>query len=206
MARTVEGGRLLCREGEPAGAVVHLIESGAVSVSVTARSGRRATIQVLGVGDLLGVEAFEDEPATRPDGSAEARALVDARVLSISTADLRVAMARSPDVAGRVRSALAARVRSLERHVARMQTLPVRERLRSMLSELAEDHGREVPGGVLVDLPLSQELLASLIGATRESVNRALSDLQGRGHVGRRTGRYLLPPQRKGQPSEVALG
>lgn len=206
MARTIECGRLLCREGEPTGSVVHLIESGVVAVSVTARSGRRATIQVLGAGALLGVEAFEDESAVRPDGSAEARALVDARVRSVATADLRAAMARSPDVAGRVRSALSARVRSLERHLTRMQTLPVRERLRSMLIELAEEHGREVPGGVLVDLPLTQELLASLIGATRESVNRAFSDLQRRGHVARRVGKYLLPTRGGGQSSEVAFG
>jgi hypothetical protein len=52
-------------------------------------------------------------------------------------------------------------------------------------------HGHPVEGGLVIDLPLSQDLIASMVGATRESVNRGLRDLAAADRVRREGGAYV---------------
>jgi len=68
------------------------------------------------------------------------------------------------------------------------------DRLAARLDDLAARFGRPVPGGRCLELPLTQEHLAGLTGATRESVNRALGELAAAGRVERARGRYVVRP------------
>jgi CRP/FNR family transcriptional regulator len=61
-----------------------------------------------------------------------------------------------------------------------------------MLLELAEDFGREVDGEVLIDLPLSQLDLATLVGASRQSVNECLRELREARRIATRRRRFAL--------------
>ena len=65
-------------------------------------------------------------------------------------------------------------------------------RLAKKLLELAASHGVPRPDGVLLDLPLTQEELANMLGVTRESVNRHLSSLRRQGAVSREGRRFLI--------------
>jgi CRP-like cAMP-binding protein len=66
------------------------------------------------------------------------------------------------------------------------------------MDDLGARFGRTVPGGRRLDLPLTQELLAGLTGATRESVNRALAELSAAGRVERSRGGYIVRPGSSG--------
>jgi CRP-like cAMP-binding protein len=70
----------------------------------------------------------------------------------------------------------------------------IADRLATRLDDLAVRFGRPVPGGRSLELPLTQEHLAGLTGATRESVNRALAELAAAGRVQRSRGRYVVRP------------
>jgi CRP-like cAMP-binding protein len=72
------------------------------------------------------------------------------------------------------------------------------ERVRRKLLQLAESHGRVVKGGIRIDFPVSHALLADMIGSSRETVTRALDELQQTGFVTRRghTYRLLVAPSR----------
>ena len=70
--------------------------------------------------------------------------------------------------------------------------LDVGGRLAKKLLELAASHGVPRPDGVLLDLPLTQEALANMVGVTRESANRHLSALRRRGVVSRDGRRFLI--------------
>jgi CRP-like cAMP-binding protein len=59
------------------------------------------------------------------------------------------------------------------------RSLPVRDRLRAELHDLAARFGRDTVGGRRIELPLTQDLLAELVGSARETVNRALRGLHG---------------------------
>ena len=71
------------------------------------------------------------------------------------------------------------------------------DRVRVQLLELAGEHGRVCRDGIRVDLPLTHDLLADMVGCARETVTRALEELQREGFVTRR-GRYyqlLVEPE-----------
>jgi CRP-like cAMP-binding protein len=63
-----------------------------------------------------------------------------------------------------------------------------------------------VPGGRRLDLPLTQERLAGLTGATRESVNRALAELTAAGRVERTRGRYVVRPPHAAGVAALPVG
>jgi CRP/FNR family cyclic AMP-dependent transcriptional regulator len=106
--------------------------------------------------------------------------------------DLARSLERDPWLAAWLAAALMARARAFERALARALVLPVRERLLDVLSELAGSHGVSTNDGIRIPIPLSQEDLGALVGATRESVNRALRQLTASGLIERRGGRYSV--------------
>ena len=82
-----------------------------------------------------------------------------------------------PPVLLRVLEGLAAQIRTLNEELVAVAFQPIRERLAVKLLELASTHGQPDGDGVRVAMDLSQSSLASLIGASRENVNRALRSL-----------------------------
>jgi CRP-like cAMP-binding protein len=66
------------------------------------------------------------------------------------------------------------------------------ERVRRKLLQLARTYGRVGRDGIRIDFPLSHTLLAEMIGSSRETVTRALDELQRRGFVARRGHKYWL--------------
>jgi biotin operon repressor len=79
------------------------------------------------------------------------------------------------------------------------------ERVRRKLLQLARSYGRVVRDGIRIDFPVSHTLLADMIGSSRETVTRALDELQRGGFVARRghTYRLLVPPEHVLRPGEA---
>ena len=166
----VQPGREVIRQGEPY-PDAWVVRSGALLMEVVDHDGHRLVLDVLGPGDLVGGQA---------DGVADAsvRALVTSALLGATAASLGVGLARRARRVTRLASSLA---------WDRLGT-----RLVARLDDLADRFGQPVPGGTRVALPLTQEHLAALTGATRETVNRALAELTEAQRVERRGGRYVV--------------
>jgi biotin operon repressor len=79
------------------------------------------------------------------------------------------------------------------------------ERVRRKLLQLAQSYGRVVRDGIRIDFPVSHTLLADMIGSSRETVTRALDELQRSGFVARRghTYRLLVRPERVPEPARA---
>jgi CRP/FNR family transcriptional regulator len=107
--------------------------------------------------------------------------------------ELHRALGRDPSLAGWFAEALSGRIGRLQawRHAA--MSMGVRGRTLFVLRQLADRWGREHSLGTAVDLPLTQESLACLVGATRESVNRGMHDLRAGGLVFKAGRRYVIP-------------
>ena len=98
----------------------------------------------------------------------------------IPTADFRAFLERSPKAALWILTRLIARLREADRKRAEFGASDTIGRVAARLVELAADYGREQPGGgVRIDLPITQEELASWVGSSREGVNKALHTLRG---------------------------
>lgn len=197
--RRLGPGEVVLHEGERSSCLWVLL-SGAVTLASTTPSGKRATLAVLGPGAVLGehglVGPLIDPRQRGPTLLPEACALIASTVQAIPLSGLPAAMASDPYVAWWLAAAVSWRAVQVERALARVLALRVPQRVWGVLQDLAMEHGHAIPGGLRIGLPLTQDLLASMAGATRESVNRVIAELKGQGLV-RRTGlRYELtcPP------------
>jgi hypothetical protein len=168
----------------------------------TVRVGGRESAELLGAGDVL-------RPwATAPsDGIFETtvawRAQRRAR-LAILDEDFARRVARWPSVASALMDRLAGRHAAWTTHLSIIQAPNLQIRLRSVLWNLAERWGRVTPEGVRLDLSLTHQLLADLVGASRPPVTTALGELERDGHLSRvGPGSWLL---RAGAPEKLRLG
>ena len=175
----VHPGREVVRQGEPF-PDAWVVRSGALLSEVVDAEGHRLILDVLGPGDLVG----GPETATADDS---VRALVPSGLFAAGSIAVRDGLVRRARRAAWLACAIAWD-RLADRLLVRMDDLALR-------------FGRAVPGGRRLELPLTQEHLAALTGSTRESVNRALSELVAAGRVARSNGRYVVrPPPKPNRP------
>ena len=209
----------LGRHGEPLGAV-HVVLSGLVSLTSTSNSGRRAILALVGPGGVVGQEAalaiggpgsgspviigsLPSSPWSLEPHQVDAEAFAACTTLALPALELRGAFHRDPLIAVWLAASMGQRVRAMERSLIRSLSLPVRERVADVLREVASTHGDQQPRGVIVRIRLSQDDIAALVGATRESVNRALRQLEAAGDVCRVDGLYAVrrgPGDQSGVP------
>ena len=80
------------------------------------------------------------------------------------------------------------------------------DRVRQKLVQLAREFGRVNPDGIRIELPLTHDLLAEMVGSARETVTRGLDELQRNGFVAREGHTYtlLIPPEALELPGEIS--
>ena len=165
-------------EGEP-GDRMYVILDGKVKLGQTSPDGRESLLAVLGPGEVFGeLSLFDPGPRT-----ATATAVTDTVVVGLGHADLRPWLTGRPKVAEALLQALAQRLRRTNEALADLVFSDVPGRVAKQLLELADKFGQPGPDGVLVHHDLTQEELAQLVGASRETVNKALADFTQRGWV-----------------------
>jgi CRP/FNR family transcriptional regulator len=176
--RTYEPGQMIYDQGEP-GVTCQIILEGRARVFVIGEDGRELSVNILGPGELFGEMAlFENLPR-----SASVEALSPTHTLELDQTVLIRALRRSPNLALGMLRAMSARLRTTTEDAELLASQPVAERLLRRLERLATWSGRRVHDGVMITPPMTQHELATLVGTTRESVNRALVRLRDQGRV-----------------------
>jgi len=170
---------------------VYLLEKGLVRMFRLSREGAEATLGYVRPGEVFGeLQAISDRGR-----ESFAQAIRPSLVWRIPIPDLRHLMETIPDVAFHITEQVERRFNRIESRVEGLALRDLRSRICLILLELAEDFGRETGSEVLIDLSLSQRDLATLVGASRQSVNeclRGLRDAQQIAYRGRRIA--LLDP------------
>jgi CRP-like cAMP-binding protein len=173
-------GRMLFLEGDRSDDVI-LLREGQVKIVSAGWEGGENLLAIRGPGDLIGeLTAIDDSNHPR---IATAVAMCSVRAQVLPASDFLHFVASRPGVALSLLRALSKRMRDSDRRRVEYGSYDAAHRLARVLLELAGEHGRAVTGGTNIGLPLSQDELAGLIGASRESVARALGTLRARGHV-----------------------
>jgi hypothetical protein len=132
-----------------------------------------------------------------PPGSKEALfGLVDSRLTGISFED-RDRLLELPGAAHALLEQLTATLSQKQETIGNFADTRHIERVRRKLLQLARNHGRVAHDGIRIDFPVSHTLLAEMIGSSRETVTRAVDELQRAGFVARRGHSYrlLVPPE-----------
>ena len=177
MAETrLRRGEVLFHEGD-AGDKLYVVTDGKVKLGRTSSDGRENLLAILGPGQMFGELSLFD-PGPR---SATVTAVTDTAFFSLSHDDLLRWLEGRPGVAHGLLSQLASRLRRANDVVADLVFSDVPGRVAKALLDLADRFGRTADDGVHVHHDLTQEELAQLVGASRETVNKALADFASRG-------------------------
>jgi len=161
--RNYDRGALLFRQGDPA-TELFVVVDGRIAIATQAGDGREAMVAVLEQGGLFGELAlFDDAPR-----SADGRALTDSTVAALGYEAVRQALRARPELLWVMVRLLAERLRATDETLADAVFLDVPARSAKRLLELAGDQDA-------FTIPMTQEELASMIGASRERVNKALA-------------------------------
>jgi CRP-like cAMP-binding protein len=175
----------LYQAGDPTDQVYFLME-GRVKLYRRGPSGRRVTLTFLSPGEVFG------GPALNGDSLHEqgAQATVPSTIYGMSAGDFRTLLSQRPTLGLRVIHRLHRQERILERKIASLVFKTVPERLAESLVEMGDEHGQACRHGHALDLELSQQELADLIGARRQIVNATLKQFEHLGLIERR--RHLI--------------
>lgn len=178
-------GHILWAPGQ-ASAEAQLILSGWVGYQTVTLAGEVATVDVAGPGELVG------DPIPQPGdlpASLGATALGPGETLAIPSSLLDTLRRRHPAFQEALVEQLVARVRRLSGTVSDALYLPVEQRVARRLADLAQ---RAAPGGGPVQLVITQDELATMVGSTRPTINRVLRRIEGDGALSRSRGRITV--------------
>lgn len=179
-------GDVLFHEGDP-GDRLFVIRSGKIKLGRRSSDGRENLLSIQGPGEMFGeLSLFDPGPRT-----ATATVVADAELVELAHTDLVAWLEQHPTVAKHLLKALAHRLRRTNEALADLVFSDVPGRVAKALLDLATRFGEPTDEGVRVAHDLTQEELAQLVGASRETVNKALADFAARGWV-RREGRAVV--------------
>lgn len=161
---------ILVRENDP-GDALFIVLRGNVAVTRTTSEGKENILSILKEGDFFGEMAVLDSSPR----SATIKALQETEVAILSRDDFLDLLRSNPHMSLLLVLGLSARLRATNEAIqaAAFQDIPTR--LAALLLYLSKNFGEDTPGGVRLTLRLTNQEMASMIGTTRESVNRTLN-------------------------------
>jgi CRP/FNR family transcriptional regulator, cyclic AMP receptor protein len=185
-------GQEIFAEGQP-GDRLYIILSGKVKIGRRAPDGRENLLSVQGPSDMFGeLSIFDPGPRT-----SSATAVTEVKAVSLDRPALREWINKRPEIAEQLLRVLARRLRRTNNMLADLIFTDVPGRVAKELLRLAKRFGTQDGGLLRVTHDLTQEEIAQLVGASRETVNKALADFAHRGWL-RLEGKsvLILEPER----------
>ena len=171
-------GEVLFHEGDP-GDTLHLIRTGRLAVRVSTDAGDSATLRILRPGDAFGELALV-APSGRHRRTATVTALERAETLALPRPAFVALCERFPEVERLLLALMAERVDQLSQRLLEALYVGVERRVFRRLVELVDIYA---DGSATPAIPLTQDDLAGLAGATRPTVNQVLQRLAAQGVV-----------------------
>jgi len=160
---------------------LYVVEDGRIAIASRSDDGRESVFALMERGDLFGEMPLLDGLGR----SAEARALEPSQVMEIPYAPVRTLFEERPELLWGVVALLAGRIRSTDSALADSVFLDVTGRTAKRLLELSADEDEFV-------LPVTQEELAGMVGASRERVNKAIANFVRLGWIDQSERRYVI--------------
>jgi CRP/FNR family transcriptional regulator len=174
--RKLKDDTVIFHEGDPA-AAFYLVKLGRVKIYKVASDGREQVLSILGDGQIFGdVPVFDGGPYP-----ATAATMADTEIYQVKREDFEDFVRRHPEVALKLLRVLGQRLRQSMALVRDLSFKQVPHRLAGLLLRLGRDYGSESDKGTLIDMKLSRQEIAEIVGTSRETVTRELKKMEGAG-------------------------
>jgi CRP/FNR family transcriptional regulator len=150
---------------------LYFLVNGKVKLSMLSAEGKEKVLTILQEGDIFGeLSLFDEDPHP-----LTAEVMDDARLLIIPWNEMEKLITDRPSLAIKIIEALSKKTRLLTSQVRELVFQDAAGRLASLLSRLAEDFGREIEEGTVIDLVLTHQEIANLIGSSRVTVTKLMN-------------------------------
>lgn len=166
-------------KAEDEGDTLFVISRGQVKVSIVSKDGREVILSILAEGDFFGEMSLLDGHPR----SANVTTMQETDLLMVRREDFLRLVMNTPQIAIKLLSVLAGRLRKTDRKIEGLALLDVTGRITQTLLQLAEDQGVPYPDGVLIRNRPTHQNLAKMSGTTRETVSRVLKRLANQGYI-----------------------
>lgn len=187
-----KGSLLYVQDQEPRG--IYVLCSGSAKLTTTSASGSALIVRVAETGDVLGLTAV----ITNAHHLVSAETLEPTEANFLPRQEFLRFLQKHGDVSLRVAEILSREVRRAYEQLARIALAPTaRAKLAGLLLEWANSHARPTADGLTFHLHLTHEELGELIGSSRETVTRLLSDFQREGLLEVRGALITIPQPAK---------
>ncbi len=166
---------------------LHIIASGQVKLVATGEDGREVILSTRGVGDFFGeLSLFDNEPL-----DATVIATEDTELLLLRREEFYRCLKEWPDIGIGLLRTFCTRLRRADTRISTLTLLGVPQRVAHVLLDLADEND-----GSLIVQPVTHRFLAQLVGTSRETVSRVMSQLSEEGVIAVTRERLSLPDRR----------
>lgn len=156
-----------------------IVVAGRVKLVRPTLDGNDVLLDMLGPGSYFGSLAQLGDRTYREDAIAH----TDCCVLTTTADAFRRLLAQFPTVTMATLDVVAQRLQAAQDAIEQISTYSVERRVAAQLLKLADQAGRDAGDAVLIEMPLSRQDLAGMVGAQVETVSRVVSDFRRRGLV-----------------------
>lgn len=170
------------------GTMLYLIEHGSIRIFSIGKTGQELTISIIGPGELFGELSLLD----RKPHSASVVTLVETTVWMLSLRDFEDLLDKYPSILREINLMLVRRIRNTTHLVEAMTFEDILGRLAYQLLRLMEKYGQPQEDGIFITIPLTQTELATLVGATREHVNKCIAIMRAQNLIRTEEARITL--------------
>lgn len=175
------------QKGDPGSSMMAVLR-GRVKISTYSNDGKELVLNIIDQGGVFGeIAVLDGRPRT-----ADAIALEETDLLVLERSQLLPALTGNPEVAARLLAVLCQRLRQTSETLEDALLREAPSRLARGLLRLGETFGRATPAGTRLTIKLSQQQIGSLIGASRESINKHAGEWTRAGHLGTEEGFLVL--------------
>ncbi len=158
---------------------LYFLKEGRVKITRIDESGKEFTLTLLEPGEIFGeLGLFDDSPR-----ETTAVALEDSIICLMKRQDFEKYAAQKPDLSLKLTKLMGLRLRQIENRIEELLFRDVPSRLARLLLRLVDQHPRQTKQGVRINIKLSQQELANLIGATREMTSMVLNSFKKQGLI-----------------------
>lgn len=176
--RKYKKGQIIFFEGDP-GEAVYFVKEGKIKIYKSDPEGREYILHIFGPGNifaetvLLGGEPYP----------ANAEAVEDSVVGVIKNSDLEMLLKKNTDIAFKIIKVLSKRLRDSQENIKNLVFRDTYDRTACALHKMSLEHGIKTPQGIEVEMPITRSELASIVGTSRETVTRMLSEMKRKGII-----------------------
>lgn len=184
--REFKRGQYIFWEGDPAHCL-YVIKEGKVKIVKHSTSGKEMVLEIVTPGDICGGGAIFSE--THP---ASAKAAEKTITFSISQQSLFGLLAKYQSLAQGIIIYLGEKLMKAHEMIMALASSKVDKRIAALLLGLSEKHGSPIPQGVKINIRLTRQDIADIVGTTVETAIRVMSKLKKQGLIASDSKKIIL--------------